>query len=120
MELLGIGPLELIFVLLIVLLVLGPDDLVSTGKKIGRFMRTVSRSETWRSIRQTAEDLRRLPTKLMREAEIESYLEEHPDLRKKSEEQKPTEPKEVSPADQKALEEGVKAWTTPPSEDKEA
>lgn len=119
MELLGIGPLELIFILVIILLVLGPEDLAATGKKLGRFLSTVTRSETWRSIRKTGEELRRLPTKLMREAEIESHLAENPDRRKKSPAAK-TEQSPESLPDQKELEEGIKAWTTPPSEDKES
>ena len=38
MEILGIGPLELIFILLIALIVLGPGDMVKTGRTIGRFL----------------------------------------------------------------------------------
>jgi len=118
MELLGIGPLELLFILLIVLMVLGPDELVATGRKIGRLLGTVSRSETWRSIRSTGEELRRLPTKLMREAEIESYLAENPDLGDHQPGKK-TEMKTDPPPGQQQVEEGFKAWTTPPSEEKE-
>lgn len=119
MELLGIGPLELIFILLIVLLILGPEELAATGKKLGRFLRALNRSETWRSIRKTGEELRSLPTKLMREAEIESYLAENPDRRKKAPAAK-TEPEQERTPEPKELEEGIKAWTTPPSEDKES
>ncbi len=76
MDLLGVGPLELIFVLLIIFLVLGPDDLTATGKKIGRFLSTVRKSEFWRGVNQITREMRTLPTTLMREAELEDAKKE--------------------------------------------
>jgi Sec-independent protein translocase protein TatA len=38
MEILGIGPLELVFILLIAVIVLGPGDVVKTRRTIGRFL----------------------------------------------------------------------------------
>jgi Sec-independent protein translocase protein TatA len=71
MDLLGVGPLELIFVLLIIFLVLGPNDMAKTGKKVGRFLSTVRKSEFWRGVTQVTREMRDLPTTLMREAELE-------------------------------------------------
>lgn len=76
MDLLGVGPLELIFVLVIIFLVLGPDDLAATGKKIGRFLSTVRKSEFWRGVTQVSREMRDLPTTLMREAELEDAKKE--------------------------------------------
>lgn len=76
MDLLGVGPLELIFVLVIIFLVLGPDDLAATGKKIGRFLSTVRKSEFWRGVTQVSKEMRDLPTTLMREAELEDAKKE--------------------------------------------
>ena len=112
MDLLGIGPLELILIFLVILLVLGPNDLIKTGKKIGRFLRKLTHSETWKSIRTTGEELRKLPTQLIREAEIESYLAENPEFNIAP----PDKNREYSSIDQDppGVEEGLKAWTTPP------
>ena len=76
MDLLGVGPLELIMVLLIVFLILGPDDLAATGKKIGRFLSTVRKSEFWKGVNEVSKEIRTLPTTLMREAELEDAKKE--------------------------------------------
>jgi hypothetical protein len=71
MEFLGIGPLELFFIILIALIVLGPKDMVKAGRTVGRFLRTLVTSPTWKTIQQTSRDLRYLPNRLMREAGLE-------------------------------------------------
>lgn len=76
MDLLGVGPLELVFILLIVFLILGPNDLAATGKKLGRFLSTVRKSEFWRGVTQVTKEMRDLPTTLMREAELEDAKKE--------------------------------------------
>ena len=76
MDLLGVGPLELILVFLIIFLVLGPDDLAATGKKIGRFLSTFRKSEFWKGVNEVSKEIRTLPTTLMREAELEDAKKE--------------------------------------------
>ena len=76
MDLLGVGPLELILVFLIIFLVLGPEDLAATGKKIGRFLSTVRKSEFWKGVNEVSKEIRTLPTTLMREAELEDAKKE--------------------------------------------
>lgn len=39
MDILGVGPLELIFILLLALIIMGPKDMVKSGRTIGRFLR---------------------------------------------------------------------------------
>jgi Sec-independent protein translocase protein TatA len=72
MEILGIGPLELILIFIIALLVFGPNDMVKTGRTIGRFMRKIVMSDTWRAM----SNLRYLPNVLMREAGLEETNKE--------------------------------------------
>lgn len=76
MEFLGIGPLELVFILLIAFTVLGPKDIAKTGRTIGRFLRKVVTSQWWSGFRQTSREIRQLPITLMREASIEDTLNE--------------------------------------------
>jgi Sec-independent protein translocase protein TatA len=71
MEILGIGINELIFILIIALLVLGPKDMQKTGKTIGRWLRDISQSEGWRIFRQTSLKIRDLPKELVKEANME-------------------------------------------------
>ncbi|MFN3491798.1 MAG: twin-arginine translocase TatA/TatE family subunit [Anaerolineales bacterium] len=71
MEILGIGINELIFILIIALLVLGPKDMQKTGKTIGRWLRDIQKSEGWKVFQQTSREIRALPTKLIRDANTE-------------------------------------------------
>lgn len=76
MDILGIGPLELLFILVIALIVLGPSDMVKAGRTIGKFLRQVVTSPTWRAITRTSSELRTLPNKLIRDAGMEEDLKE--------------------------------------------
>lgn len=71
MEFLGIGPLELAFILLIVLLVVGPRDVTKTARGLGRAIRSITRSEMWQTVTLASRELRTLPHRLAREAELE-------------------------------------------------
>jgi len=82
MDLLGVGPLELVFILIIIFLVLGPEDLVTTGRKLGKFLNTVRKSELWQGITQVSREVRSLPNTLMREANLEEARELKKDLQK--------------------------------------
>jgi sec-independent protein translocase protein TatB len=68
MEIFGIGPSELIFVVIIALIILGPKDMQKAGKTIGKWMRDIVTSDGWKMFQQTSRDLRNLPNRLMREA----------------------------------------------------
>lgn len=71
MDIFGIGPTELVFIILIALILLGPKDMEKAGRAIGRFLRDMTRSEGWRAFRDTSRELRNLPNRLMREANLE-------------------------------------------------
>jgi Sec-independent protein translocase protein TatA len=71
MEILGIGPLELLFIILLALIILGPKDLEKTGKSIGKGLTKLVKSDTWKTVRQASEKVRSLPNELMREAGVE-------------------------------------------------
>lgn len=64
MEILGIGPLELILILLIALIILGPKDMSRLGKTVGRWLYKLTSSPTYKKIIN-------LPSTLMREAGLE-------------------------------------------------
>jgi Sec-independent protein translocase protein TatA len=76
MEILGIGPLEVIMVLLIAFIVIGPGDAVKTSRTIGRFLRNVVTSQWWLDLRKMARELQKLPYTLMREANLEEAVQE--------------------------------------------
>jgi sec-independent protein translocase protein TatB len=76
MEILGIGPMEMLLILVIALIVMGPNDMVKTGRTIGKFLRQIVKSPTWQAVQQTSRDLRYLPNKLMREAGMEEEVQQ--------------------------------------------
>jgi sec-independent protein translocase protein TatB len=106
MEILGVGPLELLFIFLIALIVLGPKDMAKTGRTLGRFMYKVVTSPAWQTFRQASRDLRQLPTKLMREAGLEEQ-----ELQKLSQEMGLKDGFGISRQDL-----SLSSWTTTPPE----
>ena len=75
MNIFGIGPLEIIFVLIIGILVLGPEGMIEAGRKLGKFMRSIIHSPWWKNIRQGVTEIQHLPQRLIREAELEELNE---------------------------------------------
>jgi len=71
MEILGIGPSELVFIVIIALIVLGPKDMQRAGKTIGRWLNQLVKSDGWKAFQRTTNEIRSLPTNLMREANNE-------------------------------------------------
>jgi sec-independent protein translocase protein TatB len=81
MEILGVGPSELIFIIIIALIVLGPKDMQKAGKTIGQYLNKLVRSDGWKAFQQTSREIRNLPTNLMREANMD-LAEADKDIRK--------------------------------------
>lgn len=110
MDILGVGPLELLFILLIALIVLGPKDMVKSGKTIGLFLRKIVTSSSWLSIQQTSRELRNLPTKLIREAGLEDINDQLPNPSEIRSELKIDDlDKDVN-----NVQEDISEWITPP------
>jgi sec-independent protein translocase protein TatB len=81
MDIFGIGASELVFIILIAIIVLGPKDMQKAGRTIGRFLNQLMRSEGWKVLQRTSDELRNLPRNLMREANME-MMEAEKDLRR--------------------------------------
>ena len=71
MEILGVGPSELFFIIIIALIILGPKDMQKAGKSLGKWMRDIVTSDGWKMFQQTSRELRTLPNRLMRDANEE-------------------------------------------------
>ncbi len=76
MEVLGIGPLELLFIFVIILVVLGPNEMVSSAKKLAAWIRKLRESELFRTSKEIAE----MPKKIMKETGLEDELSQIRDL----------------------------------------
>ena len=81
MEILGIGASELLFILLIAIIVLGPKDMQKAGKTVGRWLNQFVRSDGWKALQRASKEIRSLPTSLMREANLEELREMDREIR---------------------------------------
>ncbi len=82
MQILNIGPLELVAILILALLIMGPKDLVKTGAQLGSFVRKVVKSPVWRSVMSTSQEIRELPKKIIQESGIDSEIKEFEEISK--------------------------------------
>jgi sec-independent protein translocase protein TatB len=72
----NIGPLEFILIMLVAIIVLGPERMVSGARTFGRWIYKLVRSPTWRAIMTTSQEIRDLPNKIVRESGIEETMKE--------------------------------------------
>ena len=82
MEILGIGPSELFFIIVIALILLGPKDMQKAGRTLGKWLRQVVTSDGWKLFQQTSREIQNLPTRLMREASLDELNKEIKDIQK--------------------------------------
>ena len=82
MEILGIGVPEIVFILLIALIVLGPKDMQKAGKTVGTWLRKVVMSSEWKNIKNASNKLKTLPNQLMREANLDDITSNFEQLSK--------------------------------------
>lgn len=71
MNILNIGPVELIAILLLAFIILGPKDMASMGAKLGKTLRQIRRSETWQQLQSTSQKIREIPKQIMDESGME-------------------------------------------------
>ena len=110
MDILGIGPLELFFILLIALIVLGPKDMIKAGKTIGRALRSVVTSPNWHMLQNASREIRSLPNRLIREAGIEELQKNLPKTNTIS----PNLGLEDIETETGSIQSDMSDWTTPP------
>ncbi len=76
MKIFNIGPLELILILVVMFILLGPTGMQNTARQIGKWIRQVIRSPMWGEIMGYSRELRDLPTKIVRDTGLEEDMAE--------------------------------------------
>ena len=71
MEIFGVGPMEIIYILLILLLVFGPNDIARSARSLGSFINRWRRSDEFHMVKQVTREMRDLPNHLVEEAGLE-------------------------------------------------
>lgn len=74
MEFLNLGWMEIILILILAFIFLGPDKMVSTGKQIGSWLRKLSRDKLFREVVETTDEIRRYPRKIFDESGLDLPL----------------------------------------------
>jgi len=71
MEFFNIGLGELVLIGALLLIILGPDELVHLARDCGRMLNRWYQSENYQLLRRLTDELRSLPWQLAREAQLE-------------------------------------------------
>jgi len=74
MEIFNIGPLELLFIIILAVIIFGPQDMVNYSRKAGRWLYKLSKSEFWQSVVGTSKEIKDFPRQIMKEAQIEDSI----------------------------------------------
>lgn len=76
MEVINISGFELLIVAIIALILLGPDGTVKFMSQAGKLIRKIVRSPIWKDVMNTSKEIRNIPNKIAKEAELEEELKE--------------------------------------------
>lgn len=76
MQIFNVGALELLFILILAFLVLGPKRTINTARSVGGWIRNLVKSPLWREIITTSSEIRELPKKFMDDAELQKMVED--------------------------------------------
>ena len=79
MEIFGIGPLELLLIVFLALIVLGPKEMIEMSKKTAGWLRKIRQSDAWKTTREVMD----IPNKVMKETGLEDELREMNTVSKK-------------------------------------
>lgn len=71
MNILGVGPLEIALVLILALLLLGPEGMVNGGRQAGKLLRKLYRSEFWQTVRGSRKMMDRMVGELGMDEDVE-------------------------------------------------
>ena len=76
MKFFNVGTLEILFLLLLAFILLGPKQAVKTAADFGRWIRKLKNSQIWQDFISTSREIKDLPQKIMDDTEIEKTIAE--------------------------------------------
>jgi len=80
MEIFGIGPWELVVILLVILIVLGPKEMISDARKLANWIRKLRESELFKTTKEIAE----MPKQIMKETGLQDEINQIRDVSSKT------------------------------------
>jgi Sec-independent protein translocase protein TatA len=76
MEVFGIGPLELVLIFLIMLVVLGPKEMISGARKLADWIRKLRQSDLFKTSKEIAE----MPKQIMKDTGLQDEINQIRDI----------------------------------------
>lgn len=76
MRFLNLGLPEIIFIIILALIIFGPNNLVKSAKEAGEFLRKVTKSPYWQEVWATKRELDELPKMLAKEANLTETIKD--------------------------------------------
>ena len=76
MKILNLSLLEIVFIVLLAFIVLGPEKAVKEAGNLGRWIRKIIKSPFWQDLVSTSKDIKDIPRKIMDDSEIQKTLED--------------------------------------------
>lgn len=74
MKFFNLGLSEIIFIIIIALIIFGPENMVKTARDAGKLVRKVTKSPYWKEVWATKRELNELPKMLAKEAELDETI----------------------------------------------
>lgn len=74
MNFLNLGLPEVIFIIILALIIFGPNNMVKSAKEVGAFLRKVTKSPYWQEVWATKRELDELPKMLAKEANLDETM----------------------------------------------
>ncbi len=76
MDILGVGPLEFVLILVLMLILLGPKGMVKMVHDVGQFLKNMVQSPIWKSIVSSSQEIRQVQTQIIKESGLDESLKE--------------------------------------------
>jgi Sec-independent protein translocase protein TatA len=75
MKLFNIGIPEALLLVIFIFIILGPGRIVSSARSLGIWLRKISKSQLWHDLVSTSNEIKDLPQKIIKEAELDEEME---------------------------------------------
>ncbi len=76
MKFFNLGLAEIILIVILALIIMGPGNMVKTARDVGGFIRRVTKSPYWQEVWATRRELNEIPRMLAREANLDETLKD--------------------------------------------
>lgn len=74
MQVFNVGLLEVLFILVLAFILMGPVKTVQASRRIGEKIRNLVKSPIWREIRTASREIKNIPKKVMDDAELQKLI----------------------------------------------